>query len=138
MTLVRHRHDHQLGGCRIGVADPNDLTGAVGLANLGGDDLRSLRAAAPNEHVMTSCGKACAQTTALRAGAAQDSYLHAGAQLCLARSGSVVMRTARLAMRAARVAIHAARVVMGSIVVRVPARHSVSGLSKDVLHDLYI
>ena len=97
-------------------------------------------------------GQSRGQTTALGAGAAQDSYLHAGAQLCLPRSGSVVMRTARVAMRAARVAmraarvaihaarvaIHAARVVMGSIVVRVPARHSVSGLSKDVLHDLYI
>ena len=83
-------------------------------------------------------GKSRGQTTALRAGAAQDSYLHAGAQRCLARSGSVVMRAARVAMRAARVAIHAARVVMGSIVVRAPARHSVSGLSKDVLHDLYI
>jgi hypothetical protein len=34
--------------------------------------------------------------------------------------------------------MHAARVVMGSIVVRAPARQSVSGLSKDVLHDLYI
>ena len=73
---------------------------------------------------MPRCGKSCGQTTALRAGAAQDSYLHAGAQRCLARSGRVAMR--------------AARVVMGSIVVRVPARHSVSGLSKDVLHDLYL
>jgi hypothetical protein len=131
MTVVRHRHDHQLSARRVGVADPDDPARAAGLPKLGSDDLRSLRATTPDEHVMPCRGKSCGQTAALRARAAQDSYLHAGAQRRLANSG-------RVAMRAARVAMRAARVVMGSIVVRVPARHSVSGVSKDVLHDLYL
>ena len=77
MTVVRHSTITSSAAAASELLTPTIRPEPSGWAYLGGDELRSLRAPAPNEHVMPGCGKSCGQTTTLRPGAAEDSDLHA-------------------------------------------------------------
>ena len=76
MTFVWHGDDHELGGSRVRIAAARDPTGPLGLAVLGGDELGSLGAAAPDKHLMSGRSKSPGQTATLGSRAAEDAYLH--------------------------------------------------------------
>ena len=77
MTVVWHRNDHKFCGRRVGIAGAGDSTGLHGGLVLGGNELCSFGAAAPDEHVMPRRSKASGQTATLGPCTAEDADLHA-------------------------------------------------------------
>src|SRR5215211_7463200 len=96
MTLVGDCHDDELGCCSVGVAPAGDSTGAFHLAVLGSNVLCSLGRPASNCDLMTGCGEASGQATALRTRPAEDSDLHPANVLAPPERGPFVVRAAGL------------------------------------------